>query len=78
VEIIRDFSIQRKGRRWIKAEEEHLVRLYAKKNVTTGYIARELGRTKTAIYAKAKRLGITRPPDALTMRDVRKRRTSKT
>lgn len=74
IQIVKDFLVSRTGRIWLKSEEGHLARLYQKKNVTTGYIARELGRSKNSIYRKASRLGIRRPKGALTKRDVKRRK----
>lgn len=73
VQIIKDFRVDRTGSKWLKFEERELSRLYKNKKVTTGYIARELGRSKRSIYAKARRLGVKRPKDALTEREVQKR-----
>jgi hypothetical protein len=73
VEIVRDFLIDRSGRRWLTSEEKHLKRLWRNPKVTSGYISRELGRTKTALYSKASKLGVQRPKGALTERDVKKR-----
>lgn len=73
VQIVRDFRVDRTGSKWLKFEERELRRLYRNKKVTTGYIARELGRTKKSLYSKARRLGVKRPPDALTEREVKKR-----
>lgn len=76
VEIIRDFLIDRTGRKWLKTEEQHLARMYSNpkvaRKVSVPYIARELGRTPNAIYAKAKKLGLKRPPDAMTETKLRK------
>lgn len=66
IDIIRDFLVDRSGRKWLRTEEKHLARMYRLRKVTTGYISRELGRSKRAIYAKARRLGVKRPEDALT------------
>lgn len=77
VEIIRDFLVQRTGRRWLETEQVHLARMFAKKTLTVGFISRELGRSKPAIYSKARRLGIRRPEGALTEKQVRKRDAKK-
>ena len=74
VEIVRDFLVQRTGRRWLETEQVHLARLYQNPKVTVGYIARELGRSKASIYSKAKRIGIIRPEGALTEHGVKKRK----
>lgn len=74
IEIVKDFLVQRTGRKWLETEQVHLSRLYQNPKVTVGYIARELGRSKPSIYSKAKRLGVTRPEGALTERDVKKRK----
>lgn len=73
IQIIKGFRVDRTGSKWISYEERLLRKLYRNPKVTTGYIARELGRTKTSLYSKARRLGIKRPKDALTERDVQKR-----
>lgn len=72
IEIVRDFLIQRTGRRWLETEQVHLARMYAKKNLTTGFIARELGRSKASIYSKARKIGVKRPEGALTERQAKK------
>lgn len=73
VQIIKDFRVDRSGSRWLSYEERELKRLYQNKKVTTGYIARELGRSTKSLYSKARRLGVQRPKDALTEREVQKR-----
>ncbi|MGD9381623.1 MAG: hypothetical protein PVI03_04190 [Candidatus Thorarchaeota archaeon] len=70
IDIIRDFLVDRSGRKWLKTEERHLERLYKNPKVTTGYIARELGRSKRSIYAKARKIGVKRPENALTERRI--------
>lgn len=66
VQIIKDFLISRKGRSWLSNEERVLKRLYTGKKVSVDYIARELGRSKQAIYGKAGKLGYKRPKNAMT------------
>jgi len=73
VQIIKDFRVDRTGSSWLKFEERELIRLYENPRVTSGYISRELGRTKSSLYSKARRLGIRRPKNALTERDVQKK-----
>lgn len=68
IDIIRDFLVDRSGRKWLKTEEAHLERMYKNPKVTTGYIARELGRSKRSLYAKARKIGVRRPKNALTER----------
>jgi hypothetical protein len=64
--IIQDFLLDRTGRTWLNAEERSLVRMYKNPRISTGYISRELGRSRRSIYSKARRLGLRRPPDAMT------------
>ena len=66
IEIVRDFLVQRTGRRWLETEQVHLARMYQNPKVSVSYIARELGRSKVSIYRKANRIGIKRPEDAMT------------
>jgi len=66
VQIIKDFLISRKGRKWLANEERVLKRLYTGKKVSVDYIARELGRSKRSIYGKSFNLGLKRPKDAMT------------
>lgn len=73
VQIIKDFRVSRTGSKWLKTEERELERLYQNKKVTSGYISRELGRSVKSLYSKARRLGVQRPKDALTEREVKKR-----
>ena len=73
VQIIKDFHVDRTGSKWLRFEERTLKRLYQNKKVSTPYIARELGRTVKSLYSKSRRLGVKRPKDALTEREVKKR-----
>jgi hypothetical protein len=49
------------GKRWSKSSEK-MLRVLAKKNTPTRIIGLKLGRSEGAIYAKAKRLGISLAP----------------
>lgn len=73
VQIIKDFRVSRTGSKWLRSEERELKRLYQNKKVTTRYISRELGRSVSSLYSKTRRLGVKRPKDALTEREVKKR-----
>ena len=77
IQIIKDFTVDRKGRRWLSSEERELARLWKNKKVTSGYVARELRRSESSIRSKARRLGVKRPKGALTLREVKKRAASK-
>lgn len=66
VTIIRDFLVERTGRKWLKTEEKHLARLWQNPKVSADYISRELGRSKASLYTKARRIGVKRPKDAMT------------
>jgi len=66
IDIIRDFLVDRSGRKWLRTEEGHLERMYKSKKVSVDYVSRELGRSKRAIYSKAKKLGFKRPKGAMT------------
>lgn len=72
ISIIKDFLVDRSGRKWLRSEEKHLRRLYQNPKVSSSYIARELGRSKSSIYTKARRLGVQRPEDAMTDRKWKK------
>jgi len=72
VEIIRGFRVDRTGSKWIGFEERTLERLYKNPKVSVPYIARELGRTKSSLYSKARRLGVKRPKDAMTEQKANK------
>ena len=66
ISIIKDFLVDRSGRKWLKVEEKHLRRMYTSKKVSVDYAGRELGRSRRALYAKARKLGIKRPKGAMT------------
>jgi len=70
VPIIRDFRVNRSRQKWIRWEDRQLIRLY-RKPVTAEYIARELGRSRSSIYHRVRKLGLKRSKRLL--RIIRKR-----
>jgi hypothetical protein len=64
VQIIQSFRVNRSGSKWLSSEERVLARLWVNPNVSTGYITRELARTKSSLYSKARKLGVKRPKNA--------------
>lgn len=60
IAIIKGFNIRRNGTSWQDGESGFLKRNYVKRNVSIGFIAKELGRSKKSVYNKAFKMGLKR------------------
>ena len=66
VQIISGYLVDRRGQKWLDAEDIHLARMYANPKISVGFVARELGRSKKSIWSRARKYGLKRPAGAMT------------